>query len=167
MDELRDPQMVRLGHISKKVNDKRYVVRVKPDGTHYWDEAKREDIQCSRYLQRKIKKLMKEVGRKTVGRRVQTKEQAVAIAYNMTSEKFPTCGLTSQAPKALGSISKKRKAVSSKKASKQSVAVVEAPAKKTAAKKKKSTAKKSVAAAPKKKATKKKKSVLDTLKEML
>lgn len=109
MDELRDPSTLRIGSISKKVNDVRYVVKAKKDGKHYWAKATKPDIQCARYLSKKVKKLLREFYKKKTSR-LQSKEQALAVAYSMTAEKFPKCGAVSQAPGAKATSTKAKKA---------------------------------------------------------
>lgn len=110
MDKLRDPKTLRLGAISKKVNGNRYVVRTNSAGTHYWAIATKQDISCSRFLTKKIKKLLKEVGKKKGAHPIQSREQALAVAYSMASAKFPTCGLVNRA----GSATKKSSSATKK-----------------------------------------------------
>ncbi len=109
MEELRDPTLLRAGYISKKVNGIRYVVKVKKDGKHYWAKAAKADIACSRYLSKKVRKMLKEYKKKT-GSKIQSREQAIAVAYSMTANKYPKCGVVNRTPMAMGTISKKRSA---------------------------------------------------------
>jgi hypothetical protein len=119
MDKLRDPKTLRLGSISKKVNGQRYVVRTNSAGTHYWAPASKQDIACSRFLTKKIKKLIKEVGKKKGPHPIQSREQALAVAYNMAATKFPTCGLVNRTAKASSS-TRKTKSTKTKKSGSRS-----------------------------------------------
>lgn len=119
MDKLRDPKTLRLGSISKKVNGNRYVVRTNSAGTHYWALATKQDISCSRFLTKKIKKLVKEVGKKKGAHTIQSREQALAVAYSMAAAKFPTCGLVNRTT--ASSATKKSSMTKAKKTKKQAV----------------------------------------------
>ena len=135
MDELRDPSTLRIGSISKKVDDVRYVVKAKKDGKHYWAKATKPDIQCARYLSKKVKKLLREFYKKKTSR-LQSKEQALAVAYSMTAEKFPKCSAVSQAPGAKATSTKvKKSATKAKKPTTKKVSKTK-KAKKTVLKKK-------------------------------
>jgi hypothetical protein len=100
---LKPASMLRVGHVSKKVHGKQYVVKSKsgkkaasaPKSTHYWATAKPEDIKCSKYLSGKIKKLTHESKTKKASR-IKTHNQAIAVAYSMTKKKYPKCELTKQ-----------------------------------------------------------------------
>lgn len=118
MDKLRDPKTLRLGAISKKVNGQRYVVRTNSAGTHYWAIATKQDISCSRFLTKKIKKLLKEVGKKKGAHPIQSREQALAVAYSMASAKFPSCGLVNRGTTASATKKASTKAKKTKKQSK-------------------------------------------------
>ena len=121
MDKLRDPKTLRLGSISKKVNGNRYVVRTNTAGTHCWVLATKQDISCSRFLTKKIKKLLKEVGKKKGTNPIQSREQAIAIAYSMASSKFPTCGLVNRTTASSALTKKSIRTTKAKKTKKQSV----------------------------------------------
>lgn len=100
---LKPASMLRVGHVSKKVHGKQYVVKSKsgkksesaPKTMHYWATAKPEDVKCSKYLSSKIKKLTHESKSKKASR-IKTHDQAIAVAYSMTKKKYPKCELTKQ-----------------------------------------------------------------------
>lgn len=96
---LKPASMLRVGHVSKKVHGKQYVVKTKKGKTskaaHYWATAKPEDVKCSKYLGSKIKKLTHESKTKKASR-IKTHNQSIAVAYSMTKKKYPTCELTKQ-----------------------------------------------------------------------
>ena len=96
---LKPASMLRVGHVSKKVHGKQYVVKAKKGKTskaaHYWATAKPEDTKCSKYLSGKIKKLTHESKSKKASR-IKTHDQAIAVAYSMTKKKYPNCGLLQQ-----------------------------------------------------------------------
>ena len=98
---LKPASMLRVGHVSKKVHGKQYVVKSKSGKksasatTHYWATAKPDDVKCSKYLSSKIKKLTHESKSKKASR-IKTHDQAIAVAYSMTKKKYPKCELTKQ-----------------------------------------------------------------------
>lgn len=102
---LKPASMLRIGHVSKKVHGKQYVVKSKrakktasvPKLIHYWATAKPDDVKCSKYLNSKIKKLTHESKSKKASR-IKTHGQAIAVAYSMTKKKYPNCGLINQTP---------------------------------------------------------------------
>lgn len=97
---LKPASMLRVGHVSKKVHNKQYVVKSKKNKKtassskpiHYWATAKPDDVKCSKYLSSKIRKLTHESKSKKASR-IKTHEQAIAVAYSMTKKKYPNCGL--------------------------------------------------------------------------
>ena len=96
---LKPASMLRVGHVSKKIHGKQYVVKTKKwkpsKAAHYWATAKPEDAKCSKYLSSKIKKLTHESKSKKATR-IKSHNQAIAVAYSMTKKKYPNCGLLQQ-----------------------------------------------------------------------
>lgn len=89
---LKSPSTLRLGHVSKKIKGiKQYVVKSKRN-KHVWAPANKMDINCSKYLSNKIKKLTHEAKHKKATR-IKTHNQAIAVAYSMSKKKYPNCAL--------------------------------------------------------------------------
>ncbi len=97
--KLKPASMLRIGHVSKTINGKKYVVKSKnsrqPSQKKYWAPATKSDVNCAKYLSSKIKKLTHESKSKKASR-IKTHDQAIAVAYSMTRKRYPKCGLTKQ-----------------------------------------------------------------------
>lgn len=91
--ELRDPNILKSGHITKLSGNKYVVVKKGKQGTHVYVKANKEDIKCDKDLKRNIYDMIKEVKSKKKNKRIKTYPQAFAVAYSKTATKHPKCKL--------------------------------------------------------------------------
>lgn len=87
--KLKDPNLLKTGHI-KKINKKTYlVVKRNKKGKARYVLANNIDINCDKELKNNIKIMIDKKKKKEI----KTYPQAIAIAYSKTSKKYPKCGL--------------------------------------------------------------------------
>ena len=91
--ELKDPNMLKPGHISKLSGNKYVVVKKDKLGNHKYTKASKKDIRCDKDLKKNIYNMIKEVKSKKKNKRIKSYSQALAIAYSKTGIKHPKCSL--------------------------------------------------------------------------
>lgn len=91
--ELKDPNILKPGHISKLSGNKYVVVKKDKFGKHKYTKASKKDVRCDKYLKGNIYDMIKEVKSKKKNKRVKSYPQALAIAYSKTKIKYPKCSL--------------------------------------------------------------------------
>lgn len=89
--ELRNPDTLKSGHITKMSNGRMVVVKRNKYGKAKYKNASKSEINCSKTLKKNINYMLNEV--KTKKSRIKTYPQALAIAYSKTQKAFPKCEL--------------------------------------------------------------------------
>jgi len=91
--ELKDPNLLKSGHIKKLSGNRFVVVKRDKEGIAKYKPAGKYDIKCEKALKSNIEKMLSEVKSKKKTKRIKTYPQALAVAYSKTSKKFPKCEL--------------------------------------------------------------------------
>lgn len=91
--QLRNPETLKTGHISKLSGNRYVVVKKDKNKKSKYVTANKNDIMCDKDLKKNIYTMIKEVKSKKKNKRIKTYPQALAIAYTKTAIKHPKCGL--------------------------------------------------------------------------
>ena len=95
ISELRDPNTLKTGHVSKLSKGRNVVVKRDKYGKAKYVKASPKDVKCSRTLKKNVKQMLDEAKTKK-NKRVKSYSQALAIAYSKTKKQYPKCGLVQQ-----------------------------------------------------------------------
>ena len=96
--ELRDPNTLKSGHVTKLSKGRKVVVKRDKNGKAKYVKALPIDIKCSKSLKKNVKQMLDEAKTKK-NKKIKSYSQALAIAYSKTKKQYPRCDLVQQTNK--------------------------------------------------------------------
>jgi len=94
LSNLKDPNLLKSGHIKKLKGNKYVVVKRNSKGEARYITASKSSIKCDKTLKKNVSEMIEKVKSKSkLNKYVKSYPQALAIAYTKTAKKYPKCDL--------------------------------------------------------------------------